>query len=70
MPLQHPGVSTVSIATVTASTATSDVDEVSVEEPLEIRIRLPGDGDSRFRSIAVTMRTPGNDVELAAGRFG
>jgi len=67
MPLQHPGVSTVSIATVTASTATSDVDEVSVEEPLEIRIRLPGDGDSRFRSIAVTMRTPGNDVELAAG---
>jgi FdhD protein len=34
-------------------------DIVAVEEPLEIRI-----GDE---SVAVTMRTPGNDFELAAG---
>jgi FdhD protein len=34
-------------------------DLVAVEEPLEIRI-----GDE---SVAVTMRTPGNDFELAAG---
>jgi FdhD protein len=34
-------------------------DEVAVEEPLEIRV----DG----RAIAVTMRTPGNDEELALG---
>ena len=34
-------------------------DFVSVEQPLEIRIR--------GRSVAVTMRTPGNDRELAAG---
>ena len=34
-------------------------DEVAVEEPLEIRV----DG----RSIAVTMRTPGDDEELALG---
>src|SRR6476620_11608451 len=34
-------------------------DEVAIEEPLEIRIG----GDS----VAVTMRTPGNDEELAAG---
>jgi FdhD protein len=34
-------------------------DEVAVEEPLEMRIG----GDA----IAVTMRTPGNDEELAAG---
>ena len=34
-------------------------DEVAIEEPLEIRI-----GD---RAIATTMRTPGNDEELAAG---
>jgi FdhD protein len=34
-------------------------DEVAVEEPLEIRV------DSQ--AIAVTMRTPGNDEELAAG---
>lgn len=34
-------------------------DEVAIEEPLEIRI-----GD---RPLAVTMRTPGHDEELAAG---
>ena len=35
------------------------VDELATEEPLEIRV-----GD---RPLAVTMRTPGNDDELAAG---
>jgi FdhD protein len=35
------------------------VDEVAVEEPLEIRVE--------GQSIAIVMRTPGNDRELAAG---
>jgi FdhD protein len=65
MPLHHPSVSTVSISSVTASSATAEVDEIPVEEPLEIRISLPGDVNAR--SIAVTMRTPGADIELAAG---
>ena len=34
-------------------------DELAVEEPLEIRVKN--------RAISVTMRTPGNDEELAAG---
>jgi FdhD protein len=34
-------------------------DELSVEEPLEIRINN--------RAVSVTMRTPGHDAELAAG---
>jgi FdhD protein len=37
----------------------SDTDAVAREEPLEIRVR--------GRALAVTMRTPGNDPELAAG---
>ena len=36
-----------------------DRDELTIEEPLEIRI-----GD---KTIATTMRTPGHDEELAAG---
>ncbi len=38
-------------------------DRVATEEPLEIRVRAAG----RSRTVAVTMRTPGNDFELAAG---
>ncbi len=39
------------------------IDDLAVEEPLEIRI---GDGRTVLRSV-VTMRTPGADLELAAG---
>lgn len=40
-------------------------DRIAVEEPLEIRLQTEGrDG---FASVAVTMRTPGDDGELAAG---
>jgi FdhD protein len=67
MTLYHPGVTTVSIASVTDSSATSDCDELSVEEPLEIVVEFPGSGQSNRTSIAVTMRTPGNDTELAVG---
>jgi FdhD protein len=38
-------------------------DDVATEEPLEIRLAA---GSSR-RTVAVTMRTPGHDFELAAG---
>jgi len=38
-------------------------DTVAVEEPLELRLRAGGE----TRTLAITMRTPGNDLELAAG---
>lgn len=42
-------------------------DQLAVEEPLEIQL-LCGNDDKRVpKSISVTMRTPGNDIELAAG---
>lgn len=40
-------------------------DLLAVEEPLEIRIGLPG--GVKHRAISITMRTPGDDGELAAG---
>jgi FdhD protein len=39
-------------------------DTLATEEPLEIRAQGPGQDASR---VAVTMRTPGGDFELAAG---
>jgi len=43
-------------------------DVIATEEPLEIRLELDGaDGARVERSISITMRTPGNDEELAIG---
>jgi len=39
------------------------IDDLATEEPLEIRLAAGG----TTQSLAVTMRTPGNDFELAAG---
>ncbi len=39
-------------------------DQVATEEPLEVRLSWPGHAADR---VAVTMRTPGHDFELAAG---
>jgi FdhD protein len=42
-------------------------DFVAVEEPLEIRVVAEGKGQRARHSVAITMRTPGHDFELAAG---
>ena len=42
-------------------------DLVAVEEPLEIRIVFGRAEQRRSKSLAITMRTPGNDAELATG---
>lgn len=42
-------------------------DLLAVEEPLEIQLHYYDSGRYLQKSISVTMRTPGNDTELAAG---
>src|SRR5688572_4625713 len=52
------------VRVVVVSSETGEFQDIlSVEEPLEIRIGLPGSN----RAISITMRTPGADLELAAG---
>lgn len=42
-------------------------DRVAVEEPLEIRLGYEQGGERHTRSISITMRTPGDDENLALG---
>jgi FdhD protein len=42
-------------------------DVVAVEEPLEIRAAWVSGGEAREKNISVTMRTPGDDFDLAVG---
>ena len=45
----------------------SCADRVAVEEPLEIRLGFETHGERRTRTVSITMRTPGDDADLATG---
>jgi FdhD protein len=59
-----PALSQVSIRRVNGVVVENSPDVLAVEEPLEIRLGFP---DKTHRAISITMRTPGDDAELAAG---
>ena len=60
----RPGTTTEArIVTIADGQQQAGFDRLATEEPLEIRLRAAGE----TRSVAITMRTPGNDFELAAG---
>ena len=63
MPAAAPGVITRTIRRFTSEGAEALSDDLAVEEPLEIAVHHRG----RRRTVAITMRTPGNDRELAVG---
>jgi FdhD protein len=67
--LTGPGSSTAcNVLRVTADGITSRGDAVATEEPLEIQLSYEKRGGLRVtKSVAITMRTPGHDAELAAG---
>ena len=45
----------------------TDTDTLGVEKPLEIRLGAWHGGTRLYRNVVVTMRTPGDDADLAAG---
>jgi len=48
--------------------ASAERDELAAEEPLELRVvATTANGEERAEQLAVIMRTPGHDEELAAG---
>ncbi len=57
----------ISIRKVRGVSAEAVADRVAVEEPLEIRLGFETADGYTAKSIAITMRTPGHDEELACG---
>jgi FdhD protein len=58
-----PGIATRTVLRVRDGAARPDEDALAVEEPLEIRLDL----GHRVQRLAITMRTPGHDADLAVG---
>lgn len=52
---------------VRGATVQPATDVLAAEEPLEIRVGFGPLGQREHRTLAITMRTPGHDFELAAG---
>ena len=57
----------IEIAKIRGDLRESANDRVAVEEPLEIRLGYEDEGQRRTQSVSITMRTPGDDKDLAVG---
>ena len=58
---------TVGVTRIRRVSSAQEDDVVAVEEPLEIRVAWHAGGELHEKNISVTMRTPGDDFDLAAG---
>jgi FdhD protein len=65
--LSNKSVKQIEIVKVKDNSSFPYTDDISVEEPLEIRVVYHLADKKESRNISVTMRTPGNDTELAVG---
>jgi len=61
--MDERSIADISVTRVEDSAATPADDTLAVEEPLEIQLGR----ENHWTSVSITMRTPGNDDELAAG---
>lgn len=64
---RSPSIAQVAIHKVDGACVAEHADVLAVEEPLEIRLGFEQNGERTHQSISITMRTPGHDLELAAG---
>ncbi len=57
----------VDISRVNGTQSQQESDDVAIEEPLEIQLCSATAAESAAKSISITMRTPGEDADLALG---
>lgn len=67
MVMTKPSVNSVNITRITNNQPEQTLDLLAVEEPMEIRLGFGPIDARQQKSVSVTMRTPGNDFELALG---
>lgn len=65
--MPNPAIAYTRIKKVHNARITEEEDALAAEEPLEIRLLYGPAHNRKQQSITVTMRTPGQDTELAAG---
>jgi FdhD protein len=65
--MENKQVENININRFTGGEITEAIDQVAVEEPLEILLAYSTSTGRLQKNLAVTMRTPGSDNELAAG---
>ncbi|MFS4428319.1 formate dehydrogenase accessory sulfurtransferase FdhD [Chryseobacterium sp. S90] len=65
--LSNKSVKQIEIVKINGNSSFPFTDDISIEEPLEIRVSYLAADQKESKNISVTMRTPGNDAELAAG---
>ena len=57
----------IDVSKVSGDQRVSIADSVAIEEPLEIQLSYPSAEGAAAKSVSITMRTPGDDAELAMG---
>jgi FdhD protein len=65
--IESPGIARMPIQKIQDTDVLEASDVLVVEEPLEIRLQYGPAGQRQEQSISITMRTPGNDIQLAIG---
>lgn len=65
--VKQPAILTFPITKVAAGISCPAIDTLAIEEPLEIRLAYGEAANRQSKNISVTMRTPGDDAELAVG---